>query len=827
MEVLPPVVKNVRSKMAAPMNENVLATFAKTFVENTNNIGNLLNLSTENGLFTTQKSGHYQEILSHAHSCLNSSPKRLEGLLIIQRIAKDCVTEIFTQNALSWLRFMMQIFQSHDADIVKSIAASTSADILKISSDFTSLSRDVTNIIPQLLSTLLDCNSKWKNEALACITCCMSNYSSSCGQLKSKIDAFIVKELNSDDPCEEAAVCFANLSQCGGSGKLGIKHTEGWTMQCCRVLSALHDVLDNMYEGLDVMSIKYPNHTENSIAGATLNELPTVCSTKYQILVSRFTNIAQCLQELLGLKCESVVKVPHHDILQLICRVLTINSKFLVERPSSERLSLAGFIPLLHTQTLEILKCLISSGRNNLLAQSKMICTLLVQELMWSRTKYDYGHEKTYAPLRIKVYEVLTLWLKMTGSFVETMKEEDLMVSEILNDIKPQIDLMKVTNTKISKSSVSEAPPSKKRKRGGYQDISHGISTQRKIDQSAGADLVHSALNALYWLIMTTGSVNKHKTRQSIHEVVVTNALNVFQDNRQLVIPYIDATCRLTLLRCLHACCIVSHPTSASPIHCALSILQCALQDKNLEVSSFCIEAQASLENYIHPRVPCIKPAMVIDDSDTIHISLNESDVLTENNNIKTGKEVSNTSVNKNQPATVQVSDTISSPLFENNSQESLFKSPQPRKSPLNQATKSFASVSTNAASSYFMSVSSNQVSFSDVSLHDEGKETQELSTNQDMNTSDISAEENSNNLSDSTPYGLEKQRETNLDQQNDLDKLDENTSVKGDFEEEDTLKTIIATEDVAENSKVLEGEEKEELDNMLSSFMDAEPDGI
>jgi len=35
---------------------------------------------------------------------------RAEGLLLLDKMVEHCVTEVFTQHALTWLRFMVQIF---------------------------------------------------------------------------------------------------------------------------------------------------------------------------------------------------------------------------------------------------------------------------------------------------------------------------------------------------------------------------------------------------------------------------------------------------------------------------------------------------------------------------------------------------------------------------------------------------------------------------------------------------------------------------------------------------------------------------------------------
>jgi len=37
------------------------------------------------------------------------------------------------------------------------------------------------------------------------------------------------------------------LPSCGGGGNLGVKHTEFWTTAVTKLMSGLHDILDELY----------------------------------------------------------------------------------------------------------------------------------------------------------------------------------------------------------------------------------------------------------------------------------------------------------------------------------------------------------------------------------------------------------------------------------------------------------------------------------------------------------------------------------------------------------------------------------------------------
>ncbi|OWF40909.1 proline-, glutamic acid- and leucine-rich protein 1-like [Mizuhopecten yessoensis] len=601
--------------MADSMIENVFYSFVPSFCDSSGSkpaLRQLVDIAEDSKLFTLQKPGKLQEIVSHINTCLNSAKQRVEGLVLLDKVLEQCVTEIFTQNTLTWIRFMIQIFQSHDPPSIQRLACYVCGKILDVVSDFTSLSREVTSLVPQIISALLLAPTEWRNEACLCINRCILNYPGPCATFKGKIDSFVVKELSCDMVPKEIVQCFALLSRCGGGGNMGLKHTEGWTVQLDRVVSSLRGVLDLLYEGLETVT---PNmNGEGSTRTLPVGDVPTSSPQRYHVLVSRCHTYSSCLQALLSESFQALVKVPSQLILNLICRILSVNCKTLTARPSTQRLLLAGFIPSLHKLAISLLHSLIKCCKQHLLPHTKLVLTLLVQELVWSHTTPNYGQARPYSELRRSVYGCLSLWFQVSYTFVETSTEDSALCEEILLDAGMQLDTLKLSSSKGDGSSKSDSqpPPPRKKKKTGYQEISQGISSQRKIDRSAGAELVTSALEALYWWLTAVGSQVTHKILQSIQEFAISTCLAMFQQRKNTEIPYRDPCCRYQLLRVLLACCLVPHPLAPSPLHCSLGIFRIGLNDQACMVSNFCLEAQRTLEVLIHPRAPCLKAPVVV-----------------------------------------------------------------------------------------------------------------------------------------------------------------------------------------------------------------------
>ncbi|XP_069104117.1 proline-, glutamic acid- and leucine-rich protein 1-like isoform X2 [Argopecten irradians] len=596
------------------MVENVFFSFVPSFCHDSTSksgLQQLVDIAEDNKLFTLQKPGKLQEVIGHINTCLNSAKQRVDGLVLLDKVLEQCVTEVFTQNTLTWIRFMIQIFQSHDPPSVQRLACFVCGKILDIVSDFTSLSREITSLVPQIISALLLAPSEWRNEACLCINSCMLNYPGPCATFKGKIDAFVVKELSNDLVSKEVVRCYALLSRCGGGGNMGLKHTEGWSIQLNRVVHGLHMVLDLLYEQLD--TVAPPKKEEDGSRALPLGEVPESYPERYHTLVSRYQAYCSCLQALLSESFPALVKVPAQVILTLVCRILSVNCKTLTARPSTQRLLLAGFIPSIHKLAISLLQSLIKCCKRHLLPHSKLVLTVLVQELIWSHSTPNYGQTRPYSELRKTVYSCLAQWFQVSHTFVETTTEDSALSEEILHDAAMQLDTLKLSSgTGEGSSRGDPQPPPRKKKKIGYQEISQGISSQRKVDRLAGADLVTAALDTLYWWLTALGSQMSQKILQNIQEFAVTACLAMFQKRKNHDIPYSDPNCRYHVLRVLHACCLVPHPSTPSPLHCSLGIFRMGLQDQTCMVSRFCMEAQRVLEVLIHPRAPCIKAPVVV-----------------------------------------------------------------------------------------------------------------------------------------------------------------------------------------------------------------------
>ncbi|CAC5411976.1 PELP1 [Mytilus coruscus] len=598
--------------MDAPM-ENVIFAFKSEIIKNSKEISDftcLLQLTDENKFFSLQKTYGLQETISYIHGCLNTSKLRTEGLILLEKLIEQCVTEIFTQNAVTWIRFIVQCLESHDPVVVKRLSCHVGCKIIPLTVNFTALSKDIISVLPQLLATLISASSEllatlisasseWLTASLKLLGVCIQSYPGPCGTFKTKLEAMVMELFKEQSVPKEAIALYVLLARCGGGGNKGIRFTEAWSYKFQQIITSLTEIVNLLYNGLNIPELA----STFSVPVLPMRELPEMYTNRFNILSSYHHTYSLCLQELLSQPFPAPVKIPVSDVIKLVTKVLSVNIRDLTVRPSTERLLLSGYISTLHSDAVLSLHSLISRCKTLLLPYSKSIITVMVKELMLFRTKVVYGQNRAHSSLRQIVYRTLVLWLKTTKSFTITTEEEDWLVQEILHDVRPHTDNMKTVSIKSKKSESFEPPPSKKKKKGGYSEISHGISTQKKVDLEANSELCMVALEVLYWFLTTVGCQLKQKIVEELQDFLISVAIT-FRCKGNYGIPYADDRCRHSLLRVMQAFNTMPHPTASSLLHYSLSVLRCTSQDSSLLVSSYSIESLQACEALIHARAP-------------------------------------------------------------------------------------------------------------------------------------------------------------------------------------------------------------------------------
>ncbi|XP_071085023.1 proline-, glutamic acid- and leucine-rich protein 1-like [Haliotis cracherodii] len=619
----------------ADYRDNVVSgilTFTKEDGNSSLDSHNMLTVIDHHQLFGIQKASYLQETIGHIHSCLNTAASRHDGLVLLERMVAQCSTEVFTANVNTWFKLLLQVLQSHGDVTEKQQSCQIMAEMIATTSSFPEITREISaSIIPKLLPPLLAATSAWLEAATRCIASCVSYFPGPCRVFRLKIESMLLRQLDRPSPSNAGVRCLALLARLGPSQ--GARQIDGWTEMCQRLLSSLNHCLSCLYEGLETDEAQT---SEDSI----FSSAPDTEPGRSSVLTAQFKTLGVCLQTLLGEKHTSSVKIPAQDILGVVCRCLAVNYRMLLARPTTDRIRLFSHLPELHKSSLNVLTALIMSCRMQLLPLSDLINKLFLQSLAFTHLDRVYALDRPLSIPREATYSSMTQWLKVVGGSCHLVTEEKDLVKEILHDVTPVPDTLKL---KGSQKCNMDPPPTKKKKRTGYQELSEGISSYRKISRTANSDVTNSALQVLHLFVSRFGDVLKDKNYQDIIDSVVSTVLVIQQNVLDAPVPYGSAECRRGLYRTLLACSLQTHPKVASPLQVSLMLFRTGLQDPSIEVSYMCQEALTVCECLVHPRAPCLRGPHLTQTTLTVRrTTVVEADL--NGNNIATGSpKVSNT----------------------------------------------------------------------------------------------------------------------------------------------------------------------------------------
>ncbi|XP_013414242.1 proline-, glutamic acid- and leucine-rich protein 1-like [Lingula anatina] len=446
--------------------------------------------------------------------------------------------------------------------------------------------------------------------------------------IQGKIENLVIDQLTKENPrvVEASVSVFPWLSQCGGGGNQGIKHAESWSSNCHKLLGSLHDTLDQLYEGVE-------SEVEENKRKSEKLSLSPVQGTGMERIVGlhhRLDMLCGCLGGMLSTTFPAVVRIPVPEVIGFIQRTLAVTGRALLLRPSTDHLQLLSVLPFLHTSVLRVLSCLISryvlpflhtsvlrvlsclisSCQKNLISYTSTVNQLLIQTLSWTITedKAD-GRKRPYGNLRKEVYSTLVVWVQTLGASSNVHNIIDHLLTQLKRDITPDVDVIKLETSNKKPDQYTEPP--NKRKKGNKAGL-EGVSTHKALDHLANSDVCLSALAAFRHLLVVAGSLLKVQRIRDIQEITLPLALRVqaFTDQGPPG-PYSDPECRRELYHVIQCLFLIPASKCPPPSHCVIRLFTGGQNDPDRKVSSFCQEALTICEAVIHPRVPSLQQTIL------------------------------------------------------------------------------------------------------------------------------------------------------------------------------------------------------------------------
>uniref|UniRef100_A0A4W6DPF0 Proline, glutamate and leucine rich protein 1 n=1 Tax=Lates calcarifer TaxID=8187 RepID=A0A4W6DPF0_LATCA len=575
----------------------------------------------EHGVFPTQGASAAGGLVGFSNAKLGSSKTRFEGLCLLSILVKDSSSDLFEQHCLSWLRSLQQVIQSQAPVQTIQLAVNILKDLLQYSSQLPELAREVgLNSILGILTSLLGLKTECELSAMEGMIACMTYYPRACGSLRDKLGAYFLSKMDSTNKKtqEMACQCYGRLPCLGGllDRGVGAGRAEGWTNQIHCLLASANCLLAQIYQGSETDGTVQYEGPGVELAFPHLDQSDPLLLLQLQ---NRYTAVCLALKHTLRVDPASAVRLPVRPTLNMVCRALAVSSKSInLTGDGSVRMLV---LPIIHTNTLEVLSALITAVRCGMVQYTVVLQRLFSQTLSaWTPLHEDsVGQQRAYSSVRVAVYRTLELWVKVAGASSGILQgspgHSELLFSHLLGDITPGAESVKL-RAGLSIDVVPGGKPGPRRTKPLVIADAGGPSHQRKGDILANQDTCLSALRALRQIILTSGTLLKDDIHKRLHDVVLPLSVRLQQQQSSSNTAcepagggsgqYSSAVTRRELYRLLLALVLVPSPCWPPPLTCAVSILSNGRTDRNLKVSTFCVEALTICNSLLHPRTPSI-----------------------------------------------------------------------------------------------------------------------------------------------------------------------------------------------------------------------------
>ncbi|KAK6933543.1 Pre-rRNA-processing protein RIX1, N-terminal [Dillenia turbinata] len=418
-----------------------------------------------------------------------------------------------------------------------------------------------------------------------------------------------------DTVMKKCAYCLALLTKSKGD-------EHSWSLMMQKILFTVNGQLNDVFQGLEeskgseITRFLVPPGMDPPppLGGQQILESSNqALNMSEQLILSTVSNLMLCCCTMLSTTYPVQVTLPIHALVALMERILMMDGSLpqtlLPFISVTQQENLCMQLPVLHSDTLDLLTATIKQVRSQLLPHAARIIRILT----------EYFQRCQVPMLRVKVYSIIKILLISVGVGVISQ-----LAHEVIQNASIDLDCGNLEGSGFSCATHSEVitktlqqSSNRKRKHAGTTRTIEEKQTDvgaelPKIKPPTPIQLKIAALEALEALLTVGGSLGSETWRPNVDCLLLTVAASACnggwygeEQNTLFQLTEPMSSChdlQLAALRALLASLVSPARVRPPYLHQGLELFRKGKQEVGTKLAGFCAHALLALEVLIHPR---------------------------------------------------------------------------------------------------------------------------------------------------------------------------------------------------------------------------------
>lgn len=348
-----------------------------------------------------------QTLLGSVHACIGSKSMsgRLNGLIMLQVLAKCSSDDVFGQHASSWIKMIATLVQKMPSnDNMARMSLSILRICTKRAPKFPDVSKYLTTLIPPTIEGVLKIGESISlaNDCIQTVIVFYKRYPGSCKSSLNRVEKYLVDNIGKDQ-LEPAILgqCFSLMPILGGGGKDGIHHKANYLSLFEKLTMTLEDLLFDIFS----MTMVNAGRKERVIEPLALPKIRGDMDLQQKALHSQrqYEMIAQCLCSLISMPCSFAKPTRLGLIFGVLQKSLSQSLSELHRKNTYESKVLLFVLPSVMKASMKILVTLLRICKLSMILFIPKIFGMLETTLMDLKTCQD-----DFALVKTEVFQLLS-----------------------------------------------------------------------------------------------------------------------------------------------------------------------------------------------------------------------------------------------------------------------------------------------------------------------------------------------------------------------------------------------------------------------------------